>query len=37
MRAFKAANTGTEPAGMRKFGVSWRSMMVAWLMKKVES
>ena len=37
MRALTAAKTGTEPAGMRKCGPSFRSIMVAWLMKNVES
>lgn len=32
-----ALKTGTEPAGIVKLGPSFRSMMVAWLIKKVES
>ncbi|XWS14518.1 hypothetical protein CRYUN_Cryun35bG0016700 [Craigia yunnanensis] len=32
-----ALKTGTEPAGIVKLGQSFRSMMVAWLIKKVES
>lgn len=37
MRALAALKTGTEPAGMTKLEPSRRSVMVAWLMKKVES
>lgn len=32
-----ALKMGTEPAGMVNLGPSFRSMMVAWLMKKVDS
>lgn len=32
-----APNTGTDPAGISNFGLSFLSMIVAWLMKKVEN
>lgn len=37
MRALTALKTGTEPAGMLKLVPRLRSMMVAWLMKKVDN
>jgi hypothetical protein len=37
MRALRVLKTGTEAAGILKLELSFRSMMLAWLVKKVES